>query len=678
MELKKKSLVEQILNIALNVFIVFFGIILLITIYNSIQTKILKKSYADFFGYSVFEVQTGSMADAINAGDWIIVKKQKNFKLNDIVTYKYNNEFITHRIIESYNGTFVTKGDANNTKDDPIDEGQIVGKVVKILGNFGILKKTIFNPIVILVIIINIFVISKLLKNKDNTKKIEKTKETSLKISIPKVNVDKLKEKIKNSRKKLEKKTKKKEPIVKEEKVKEPEEEINNEIIDEEIVNEKPIENVEEDNTTEEVSQFIPVDISEIDDTLLEIADNEMKEKQEEEKKKEKIKEEPIKEEKIPTKINTEIFESNKLKKAKNVIDKIITIKVEELNELFNNIYPNKLSVNEPSIKNTLMGSYIDSRYYNYYGFEEYEYLKNSSSKIENYLKDISEKIKFNYKGTDTKYNDKVNNILNIFILINRLEHARDTISDLKAKTEYYKKEFSTYMKNNKVEIPNVNTLISDIMKIQRNYIGIREYFYKKLESPMFNLSLNKITRLKNAYGAMLEHNIAFSKVYSDYIIDKTYNEGTIAEDKIVILLTMLSAIVSKDMLKGTFNNKYLVGIPNSLLTKEKKIERTLKLIEDEYAKDNVIFLVDIKDFISKDLLIKKKVKSGYKFAVVISDTYDMNSKDYKTLLNATYIFVDKRIDNAVEMLKEFTGDLMGKVVYENILSKVGSFGDEE
>ena len=665
MELQKRILVEKILNIALNIFIVFFGIILLISIYNTFQTRILKKSYADFFGYSIFEVQTGSMADAINAGDWIVVKKQKKFDLNDIVTYKLNGEFITHRIIESYNGTFVTKGDANNTKDDPIDEGQIVGKVVKILSNFGILKKTIFNPIVILIIIVNIFIISKLLKSKDTSKK---SNITSINVNIPKVNVDRLKEKIRNSRKKLES-LKKEKNIVKEE-TEEAKNEIVNEVIAEEKVIDESVENIED------VSHFIPVDITEIDDTLLEIADNEMKEKQEEQNKKKEEKE--IKEEKIPTKINTEIFESNKLKKAKNVIDKVITIKVEELNELFNTIYPNKLSVNEPSIKNTLMGSYIDSKYYNYYGFEEYEYLKNSSTKIENYLKDICEKLKFNYKGTDTKYSEKANVILNIFILINRLEHANVTITDLKAKTEYYKKEFNTYMKNSNLEFSNINDIISNIMKIQRNYIGIRDYFYKKLESPMFNLSLNKLTRLKNSYGVLLDHNIAFNKIYSDYIIDKTYNEGTIAEDKIVILLTMLSAVVSKDMLKGDFNKKYLVGIPNTLLSKEKKIERTLKLIEDEYAKENIIFLVDINDFISKDILIKKKIKAGYKFAVVISDEFEINKKDYNTLLSATYIFVDKRVDNAVEMLNDFTVDLMEKVVYENILTKVGSFGEEE
>jgi hypothetical protein len=49
-------------------------------------------------------------------------------------------------------------------------------------------------------------------------------------------------------------------------------------------------------------------------------------------------------------------------------------------------------------------------------------------------------------------------------------------------------------------------------------------------------------------YGVELEHNISFSRVYSDYIIDKTYSEGIIAEDKMPILLTLLLVQLVKDM----------------------------------------------------------------------------------------------------------------------------------
>ena len=154
----KKMIIKKIINIVLDILIVLLGIILLITIYNNIQVNILGNDYASFFGHSVFEVQTGSMEPEISAGDWIIVKYDNTIRLNDIVTFEHNDEYITHRVIETYNQTFVTKGDANTAKDSPITKDQIIGKVTKILPNFGILRKTIFNPIVLIFLIITCYI----------------------------------------------------------------------------------------------------------------------------------------------------------------------------------------------------------------------------------------------------------------------------------------------------------------------------------------------------------------------------------------------------------------------------------------------------------------------------------------------------------------------------------------
>ena len=171
---KKGRILEKATNIVLNIFIVLFGIILLITIYKNIQVKFLGNEYSSFFGYSVFEVQTGSMGEAVEPGDWIVVKYTKNIKLDDIITFKQDGEFITHRVIEAYQGTYVTQGDANNTKDDPITQEQIVGKVVKILPAFGLFKKTIFNPYVLGTIIITVYLISLTIKKNKKEKNMRK------------------------------------------------------------------------------------------------------------------------------------------------------------------------------------------------------------------------------------------------------------------------------------------------------------------------------------------------------------------------------------------------------------------------------------------------------------------------------------------------------------------------
>ena len=155
--MKNKKLVSKIIDGILNFLIVIFAIFLLISMYTVIQVRVLGNDYSSFFGYSLFEVQTGSMKGTIDPGDWILIKDTKDVKVGDIVTYRSSNNFITNRIMESYGGTYVTRGDANNTNDEPIDQSQIVGKVVKTLPGFGFLRKTLFNPVVIILLIITLY-----------------------------------------------------------------------------------------------------------------------------------------------------------------------------------------------------------------------------------------------------------------------------------------------------------------------------------------------------------------------------------------------------------------------------------------------------------------------------------------------------------------------------------------
>lgn len=78
----------------------------------------------------IYEVETGSMEDGIHAGDYIMIYKSNNYKVGDIVTYKKNNVFVTHRIVTKVGEKVVTKGDANNIEDEEITTKNIVGKVV--------------------------------------------------------------------------------------------------------------------------------------------------------------------------------------------------------------------------------------------------------------------------------------------------------------------------------------------------------------------------------------------------------------------------------------------------------------------------------------------------------------------------------------------------------------------
>lgn len=152
---------SKILGYILNILIILVTIIIILAIYYFIQIKVFNKTYANIFGYTFFEVATGSMEPTIDVGDAIIVKITNEVNENDIIVCNKDNAFITHRLIRIEEENFITKGDANNTEDEPMNKSDLVGKVVNIIPNFSLWKKVIYTPQVI----IPIFVMLILLRN---------------------------------------------------------------------------------------------------------------------------------------------------------------------------------------------------------------------------------------------------------------------------------------------------------------------------------------------------------------------------------------------------------------------------------------------------------------------------------------------------------------------------------
>lgn len=80
-------------------------------------------------------VKSNSMYPTLQKGDFILIRRNNDYKKGDIITYDYeSNYLVTHRIIEKNNNFFITKGDNNNSEDDKfIQLDNIKGKVILIL-----------------------------------------------------------------------------------------------------------------------------------------------------------------------------------------------------------------------------------------------------------------------------------------------------------------------------------------------------------------------------------------------------------------------------------------------------------------------------------------------------------------------------------------------------------------
>jgi hypothetical protein len=368
-------------------------------------------------------------------------------------------------------------------------------------------------------------------------------------------------------------------------------------------------------------------------------------------------------------------LKDKKWKNGKNVVDTAMLIKKEELDEIINLLIDeNSYRISTSSVKEMFITTYIDAKYYNCYNDGSIECSsKNLVSRIEKAIKEVGLGSLLINSNDDDKYSDMVDNYSNAFILIANLEQAKDSINDSKVKNEFYKKEIAKNFKD--WDTKKIEDTIREIFEIQKKYDDILEYLLKKLETNMFNLNFNRLSTKKDMYGLELEHNISFSKVYSDYIIDKTYTEGIIAEDKISVLLTLLSGQLIKDMISSDFNKKYIFYAPKSLYIKEKKFEKLLRMIDDKYAKDNTIILITFEDLLLNKEFVKEIRRMGYRFALLFDKETAIEEKNRGDIYIVDYIFLNKKDSNKKKILSFIPEELLSKVIYEDIVNKVGDFG---
>lgn len=99
------------------------------------------------FGYGAAVVLSGSMEPALSKGDLILVRQTDSFREGDVVVYQDGDLLVVHRIISLVDGQAITKGDANNAFDDPVELSAIKGEVFLSLPGVGTAVELIKTPV---------------------------------------------------------------------------------------------------------------------------------------------------------------------------------------------------------------------------------------------------------------------------------------------------------------------------------------------------------------------------------------------------------------------------------------------------------------------------------------------------------------------------------------------------
>lgn len=100
-----------------------------------------------FFGYKIYKVSSKSMEPNLKYNDFILIKKNSSFKENDIITFKVDDNYLTHRVVSIDGDKIITKGDAIDFNNDAITNDMVEGKMIYKFVVLTVINYFLFRPI---------------------------------------------------------------------------------------------------------------------------------------------------------------------------------------------------------------------------------------------------------------------------------------------------------------------------------------------------------------------------------------------------------------------------------------------------------------------------------------------------------------------------------------------------
>lgn len=338
----------------------------------------------------------------------------------------------------------------------------------------------------------------------------------------------------------------------------------------------------------------------------------------------------------------------------KNLMDEYIDFTSKKIKKYIKMILRNKYN---EDITQEFLKTYINSRYYNI----------NEDSSRAFYLK-ITDELNHKQEILNSKYEEDEK--LKILIECTKQIFVYMLFFDNVRKVENFK------------NIKSIREVIMQLLDYCENTLGIKlqenleEDLYNEITSDMlekdiyldnfetenFILDFERDKEHETIYHTKLDYNIRLPMQYSFDAIEKVYNSGTVAENKLVVEYVLLSVVAIRDILNGNFKDVYIAEFCNSLFKKVQKLESVLAILTNQALQDKIIITISYRDFQKNKEAILEYTNRGFKFAIELDD-YLENVDEIKKLKMFKFIL----LPNNIKLYKEI---VKCKKQFTNILEK--------
>jgi len=283
---------------------------------------------------------------------------------------------------------------------------------------------------------------------------------------------------------------------------------------------------------------------------------------------------------------------------------------------------------------------YINIRYYNYYENEMAETIRR---KILSHLKQVSEDMIIN-NINDRELIENMRVLFYYVLYFDNVVYYKDLENKImqiaKIRMRIYGKITENFEKN--------------LFQTMQKYINDKRKLVEKFLSNEFYLKITNYPDKLKIYRVNLKFkNIKFPLEYSEFAINKAFQTGLMAEDKLVIEYYLVVLQILKDVLKLNFKRKYILEFADTLLKKPKKIKGILNIISSSAVQDKVSLKIKYEQFIQNKEIIYDLMRNGYKITIILDNSFDVTFKNIETLQMFEFVIISRDLKKYNEIKQE-------------------------
>ena len=277
----------------------------------------------------------------------------------------------------------------------------------------------------------------------------------------------------------------------------------------------------------------------------------------------------------------------------------------------------------DQNIYDDMINAYINTRYYNLY--------PSVSLKLE---ENIVYYLKKSVLNIDEKFKDKARYMFKMFKYMLYFDGAFecDSVRKLISEIKMFRL-IELKLSDSNFESKLYNMLEEDLIT--------KKKFLDSFSDNNFSMKYLKVK--DNIFYCILEHNLKFSKLYSEYAIEKVFSNKAISEQKLFVSYSLACVRALEDVIKGNFNNVYIIDYVFSLVSKPKKNQRLLKTIDNDIIKEKLVLKIKYSDYISNHDWVYDLTRRGFKIALDIDSSFEFSEENNKLFKIFAFIITSDR-----------------------------------